>query len=64
MMLSGIPNLQMMHFVNRAPNSTAVSPVVVGIKFACLVRWSTTMKIVLNSSDHGKCTMKSIEMDE
>ena len=34
-----------------------------GIKIACFVSWSTTTKIVVNPSEGGNCSMKSMEIE-
>lgn len=62
-MLVGKLNLAAICFLNSNTEPSASSPVVVGINCACLVSRSTTTKIELNSSDQGKFTMKSIEME-
>lgn len=63
MMLVGNPNLAVTCLTNRCANPSASSPVVHGMNCACFVSQSTTTRITLHSSDHGRLTTKSIEID-
>lgn len=59
-MLVGKLNRVAMCLTKSRAKPSASSPVVVGINCACLVSRLTITRIALNSSDHGRFTIKSI----
>ena len=63
MMESGRPKWLATTRTNISAKSKAVSPVVIGTNWACLVSQSTMTHMALNNPNFSRFTMKSIEID-